>query len=69
MSLAISAGPRSRPPGGWKRPWRHRAGTNQQWRTIGALNALTGQVNYLDGYIVGRQQVIQFYSPAGSRLS
>jgi transposase len=38
-----------------------RAGNNQQWRTIGALNAVTGQVNYLDGYIVGRQQVIQFY--------
>ena len=51
-----------------------RAGTNQQWRTIGALNALTGQVNYLDGYIVGRQQVIQFYShlnrayPEGDRI-
>ena len=27
-----------------------------------ALNALTGQVNYLDGYIVGRQQVIAFYT-------
>jgi DDE superfamily endonuclease len=39
-----------------------RAGNNQQWRTIGALNALTGQVNYLDGYIVGRQQVMKFYS-------
>jgi transposase len=39
-----------------------RAGNNQQWRTIGALNALTGQVNYRDGYIVGRHQVIQFYS-------
>ena len=39
-----------------------RAGNNQQWRTIGALNALTGQVTYLDGYIVGRQQVIKFYS-------
>jgi DDE superfamily endonuclease len=39
-----------------------RAGTNQQWRTIGALNALTGQVTYLDGYIVGRRQVMQFYS-------
>ena len=39
-----------------------RAGNNQQWRTIGALNALTGQVNYLDGYIVGRHQVIQFYA-------
>jgi transposase len=39
-----------------------RAGNNQQWRTIGALNALTGQVNSLAGYIVGRQQVSQFYS-------
>ena len=38
-----------------------RAGNTQHWRTIGALNALTGQVNYLDGYIVGRQQVSQFY--------
>jgi transposase len=39
-----------------------RAGNTQQWRTIGALNAVTGQVNDLDGYIVGRQQVIQFYA-------
>jgi transposase len=39
-----------------------RAGNNQQWRTIGTLNALTGQVNYLDGYIVGRQQVMKFYT-------
>ena len=39
-----------------------RAGNTQQWRTLGALNALTGQINYLDGYIVGRQQVMQFYS-------
>src|SRR5437899_885302 len=39
-----------------------RAGNNQQWRTIGALNAVTGQVNYLDGYIVGRQQVGKFYT-------
>lgn len=39
-----------------------RAGNNQQWRTIGTLNALTGQVNYLDGYIVGRQQVSAFYT-------
>ena len=39
-----------------------RAGNNPQWRTSGALNALTGQVHYLDGDIVGRQQVRQFYS-------
>jgi hypothetical protein len=51
-----------------------RAGNNQQWRTSGALNAVTGQVNYLDGYLVGRQQVSQFYRqldhayPAADRL-
>jgi hypothetical protein len=36
-------------------------GNNQQWRIIGALNALTGQVNYLDDYIVGCQQVNAMY--------
>jgi hypothetical protein len=34
---------------------------NKQWRIIGALNALTGQVTYLDGYIVGRAKVISCY--------
>jgi transposase len=34
---------------------------NHLWRIIGAMNALTGQVNYLDGYIVGRAKVIQMY--------
>jgi len=38
-----------------------RAGNNQQWHTVGTLNALTGQVDYLDGYIVGRKQLITFY--------
>jgi hypothetical protein len=38
-----------------------RAGNNQQWRTVGVLNALTGQVNYLDGYLVGRRQLLTFY--------
>ena len=37
------------------------AGTNQQWRIIGALNALTDRVDYLDGYIVGRAKVIALY--------
>lgn len=36
-------------------------GNNRQWRMIGALNALSGQVNYLDNYIVGRRQVGQLY--------
>ncbi len=35
--------------------------TQQQWRVIGALNALTGRVDYREHYIVGRQQVIAFY--------
>ena len=44
------------------RPVADRAGTKQQlWRVIGALNALTGQVDYLDGYIVGREKVSAFY--------
>jgi hypothetical protein len=39
-----------------------RAGPNKkQWRVIGALNALTGRVDYRENYIVGRQQVMQFY--------
>ena len=39
-----------------------RAGSKQQlWRVIGALNALTGQVDYLDGYIIGREKVSAFY--------
>jgi transposase len=34
---------------------------NGLWRLVGALNALTGQVNYLDAYVVGRAKVIQMY--------
>lgn len=46
-------------------PVAERAGANdQQWRIIGVLNALTGQVNYLDGYIVGRAKVIALYRQA-----
>jgi transposase len=36
-------------------------GNNRQWRLIGTLNAFNGQVDFLDNYIVGRQQVIQMY--------
>lgn len=43
-------------------PVADRAGpNNKQWRVIGALNALTGRVDYLDAYIVGRENVIRFY--------
>lgn len=34
---------------------------NKQWRLIGALNALTGRVDYLDAYIIGREKVGRFY--------
>jgi transposase len=30
------------------------------WRVIGALNAVTGRVDFLDDYIVGRAKVIKF---------
>jgi hypothetical protein len=38
-----------------------RESKNGLWRLIGGLNALTGQVTYLDGYIVGRAKVAEFY--------
>jgi len=31
------------------------------WRIAGALNALTGQVTYIDGYVVGREKLIALY--------
>jgi transposase len=41
-------------------PLAERKGHNEQkWRLIGALNALSGQVSYLDNYIVGRKYVIK----------
>lgn len=36
-------------------------GNNRQWRLMGILNAINGQVDFLDNYIVGRRQVIQMY--------
>ena len=33
----------------------------QHWRLMGGLNALRGQVDYLDGYLVGRAKVIEMY--------
>lgn len=41
----------------------------QQWRLIGVLNALTGQVDYLDGYVVGRAKVIKMYEQIVRRYS
>jgi hypothetical protein len=44
-------------------------GTNTQWRMVGTLNALTGQVDYLDEYIVGRRQLITFYGQLTQRYA
>ena len=38
-----------------------RGAKNGLWRLIGALNPLTGQVDYLDNYIIGRAKVKEFY--------
>lgn len=44
-------------------PCAYHAGedNNSQWRSIAGLNAYTGQVTYLNNYIVGRKQVIAWY--------
>jgi len=43
-------------------PVAERGGANnRQWRIIGALNALTGRVDYRENYIVGREQVMRFH--------
>jgi hypothetical protein len=40
------------------RPVAGRAGSKQRlWRVLGAVTALTGQVDYLDAYVVGREKV------------
>lgn len=50
------------PDWGGERPLADRRGAPAgQWRLMGALNAFTGQVTYLDGYIVGRAKVIECY--------
>jgi transposase len=38
-----------------------RGANNGLWRLSGGLNALTGQVNHLDNYIVGKAKVMEFY--------
>lgn len=40
---------------------------NQQWRVIGALNAYTGRVSYLQNYIVGREAVINCHEQRHDR--
>jgi hypothetical protein len=53
--------PEVAPTGGLEATVAQRAGNTQQWRTLGALKAVTGQGHYLDGSLVGRQQGSAFY--------
>jgi transposase len=60
--MGFSRWPDPGPDWGAATPVADRRGSkNGQWRLIGGLNALTGQVTYLDGYIVGRAKVVEFY--------
>jgi hypothetical protein len=38
-----------------------RGAGNGLWRLIGALNPLSGQVDYLDNYIIGREKVVECF--------
>jgi transposase len=52
------------------RPVAARAGSKQRlWRVIGALNAVTGQVDFADHYIIGREQVSAFYRHLDQRYA
>jgi transposase len=60
--MGFSRWPDPAPDWAGKAPVADRRGVNNGlWRLIGGLNALTGQVNYLDAYIVGRAKVTEFY--------
>ena len=51
-------------------PVATRAGTTrQQWRLIGGLNAITGQVDWLDNDSVGRERVIALYQQLDARYA
>jgi hypothetical protein len=55
---------------GQERPVADRQETKQQkWRLIGAMNATTGEVLHLDGYIVGRAKVIEMYQQIAERYA
>lgn len=42
-------------------PYATKAGTHNQRRIIGALNALSGRVDHLQGYMISRREVLQMY--------
>lgn len=51
-------------------PLAHRQESKQkQWRIVGVMNALSGQVDYIDGYVVGRAKVIKMYQQVAETYS
>jgi transposase len=60
--MGFTRWPDPAPDWGGTAPVADRRGANNGlWRLIGALNAVTGQVSYLDNYIIGRAKVTEFY--------
>jgi DDE superfamily endonuclease len=60
--MGFSRWPDPGPDWGTKPPLADRRQAKQGlWRLMGALNPFTGQVSYLDNYIIGRQKVIDCY--------
>jgi len=60
--MGFARWPEPAPDWGGAPPLADRRGAKQGlWRLMGALNPFTGQVNYLDNYIIGRQKVIECY--------
>jgi DDE superfamily endonuclease len=60
--MGFTRWPDPAPDWGAETPVADRRGSKQGlWRLMGALNPLTGQVDYLDNYIIGREKVIACY--------
>ena len=60
--MGFARWPDPAPDWGAERPVADRRKAKQGlWRLMGALNPFTGQVTYLDNYIIGREKVIACY--------
>jgi DDE superfamily endonuclease len=54
--------PEPAPDWGAEPPVADRRGSNNgRWRLVGALDPFTGRVDFLDGYVVGRAKLVEFY--------
>jgi transposase len=60
--MGFARWPEPAPDYGASAPVADRRGANNGlWRLVGALNPLTGRVDYLDNYVVGRAKLVEFY--------